>query len=252
MVIKFDFWCEPAGQDRKIHMYLPDDYYLSEERYPVMYFFDGHNLFYDGDATFGKCLGLKEFLDGWSKKVIVVGITCSADDRTRAYEYIPYHIVSCIYGEVDGRGDRTIGWIANSLKPYIDAVYRTCPFRECTAIGGYSLGGMMALYAALKYNGLFSKAAVISPAFMPAMENFKRDIYEGEFSPDTRIFFSWGTEEDSPEAVYHLSRSILYLEKQLQNKGMRTYICCQQGGKHNEGSWQYAVPEFMNFLFVQK
>jgi predicted alpha/beta superfamily hydrolase len=249
MVNKFDFWCAPAGQNRRIHLYLPDNYYNSDEKYPVLYFFDGHNLFFDGDATFGKCLGLKEFLDGWGKKVIVVGITCSSEDRTRAYEYIPYHIHSFIYGDVDGRGDTTVQWIVNDLKPFIDENYRTYPFRECTAIGGYSLGGMMALYAVLRYNNYFSKAAVISPSFMPAMEHFKREIINDNLSPDTRIFFSWGTEEDTKEAVYHLSQSILYLEKQVQQKGVKTYICCQKWGKHNEASWQYAVPEFMNFLF---
>lgn len=252
MVNKFDFWCGPAGENRKIHLYLPDDYFSTDERYPVLYFFDGHNLFYDGDATYGKCLGLKEFLDGWTKKMIVVGITCSADDRTRAYEYIPYHIYSRIYGDVAGRGDTTVSWIVGSLKPYIDGNFRTYPFRECTAVGGYSLGGMMALYAVLRYNRWFSKAAVVSPSLLPAMESFKAEIANGQFSPDTRVFLSWGTDEDSPEAVYHLSQSLLYLEKQLQYKGIRTYICCQQGGRHNEASWQYALPECMNFLFLSK
>ncbi|MBE6898171.1 MAG: alpha/beta hydrolase, partial [Ruminococcaceae bacterium] len=27
-----------------LHIWLPDDYEESNERYPVMYFFDGHNL----------------------------------------------------------------------------------------------------------------------------------------------------------------------------------------------------------------
>ena len=58
MVEKFELWCAPAGENRRIHLYLPDDYYNSEERYPVLYMFDGHNLYFDGDATYGKSLGL--------------------------------------------------------------------------------------------------------------------------------------------------------------------------------------------------
>ena len=54
MVIKRDFIYTPKGTNRPLHIYLPDDYYASEERYPVMYFFDGHNLFFDADATYGK------------------------------------------------------------------------------------------------------------------------------------------------------------------------------------------------------
>lgn len=45
MVIKFDRYFPPAGENRGIHLYLPDDYYGSQEHYPVLYMFDGHNLF---------------------------------------------------------------------------------------------------------------------------------------------------------------------------------------------------------------
>ena len=87
MVLKFERFFSPAGENRGIHLYLPDDYYESQERYPVLYMFDGHNLFFDSDATFGKCLGLKDFLDHWGKKMIVVGLACAADDIQRVHEY---------------------------------------------------------------------------------------------------------------------------------------------------------------------
>lgn len=249
MVTKFEVWFPPAGEKRRIHMYLPDDYCQSRERYPVVYMFDGHNLYFDEDATFGKCLGMKEFLDGWRKKILVVGIECSSDDWQRVKEYCPYHIQSRIYGDLPGEGRQTMDWIVGELKDYIDQNFRTYPFREATAIAGYSMGGMMSLFAALRYNAYFSKAAVISPALLPAMEAFKREIAGTELNADTRIFFSWGTDEDSPEEVWNLSQSILYLEKEVQKKGARTYIQCQQGGHHNEGSWEHQVPVWMNFLW---
>ena len=72
MVEKFDIVITPLGLERTIHVYLPEDYYDSDEQYPVMYMFDGHNLFYDHDATYGKSWGLKEFLDTYDKKLIIV------------------------------------------------------------------------------------------------------------------------------------------------------------------------------------
>ena len=57
MIEKIDFWFSPAHQNRRLHIYLPNDYFNSNERYPVMYMFDGHNLFYDSDATYGKSWG---------------------------------------------------------------------------------------------------------------------------------------------------------------------------------------------------
>ncbi len=249
MVNKFDYWFPAAEQMRRIHLYLPDDYGESTEHYPVLYMFDGHNLYFNEDATYGKALGLKDFLDHWHKKLLVVGIECSSDDIQRLHEYCPFHIYSRIYGEVWGRGDTTLRWITEDLKPFIDRTYRTWPQREATAIAGYSNGGMLALYSVLRYNSVFSKAAVISPSFLPAMEGFKEEIQNGEFSPDTRIFFSWGTAEDSPEYVRHLSESICYLEAQLLEKQIQTYLYCQQDGRHNEGSWELQVPTWMQFLW---
>lgn len=249
MVDKFYVHFSPAGEDRKIHLYLPDDYGQTEERYPVLYMFDGHNLYFDSDATFGKSLGMKDFLDGWYKKLLVVGIECSSEDLKRVHEYCPYHIQSRIYGEIRGRGDETIRWIIQELKPCIDRTYRTYSHREATAIAGYSMGGMMALYAALRYHDCFSKAAVISPALLPAMEHFTNEIQNHAPFPDTRIFFSWGTDEDSPDAVGHLADSIRYLEKEVQKKGARTYLLCQQGGHHNEQSWEQQLPVWMRFLW---
>ena len=54
MVIKEMVHITPYHLDRMLHIYLPDDYEESEARYPVMYMYDGHNLFYNEDATYGK------------------------------------------------------------------------------------------------------------------------------------------------------------------------------------------------------
>jgi len=43
-----------GGRKRKAYIYLPDGYDGVEDRYPVMYMFDGHNVFFDSDATYGK------------------------------------------------------------------------------------------------------------------------------------------------------------------------------------------------------
>ena len=249
MVQKFDFWYATAHDNRRIHLYLPDDYAQSDERYAVLYMFDGHNLFYDSDATFGKSLGLKDFLDHWWKKLIVVGIACAHEDRTRVEEYCPYELDSSFYRHILGRGHQTFEWVTGDLKQYIDSHYRTWPHREATAIAGYSMGGMMALYGILKFNHIFSKAAVISPAVQPAMEAFRHDIQATALATDTRTFFSWGTRE--LESNPGLADRIRDLEGRLQTKGTRTYLFCNEGGIHNEASWQQEVPCWMRFLWEQ-
>ena len=83
MVEKRDVLFTPAGSTRRLHIDLPEGYDGSDERYPVMYFFDGHNLFSNEDATYGKSWGLREFLEGWEKRLIVVGVECSHEGAFR-------------------------------------------------------------------------------------------------------------------------------------------------------------------------
>ena len=54
MVEKMNYWINGINRNTMLHIYLPDNYYQTNERYPVMYMFDGQNLFDDNDATYGK------------------------------------------------------------------------------------------------------------------------------------------------------------------------------------------------------
>ena len=50
MIEKFYTYITPFRLNRRVEVYLPDDYYESNERYPVIYMYDGHNLFFNQDA----------------------------------------------------------------------------------------------------------------------------------------------------------------------------------------------------------
>ena len=44
-----------SRRPRTVYVYVPDDAAEEpESRYPVLYMFDGHNVFFDEDATYGK------------------------------------------------------------------------------------------------------------------------------------------------------------------------------------------------------
>lgn len=257
MVIKRDVIFTPAFEPRVLHIYLPDDYDRTDERYPVMYYFDGHNLFFNEDATYGTSWGLKVFMDGWEKKMIIVGVTCSMTHRL--VEYCPYHFKKGFLGEIKGTGAATLDWIVNELKPMIDNTYRTMPFRECTAIGGASMGGLMSLYAAIRYNRWFSKAACLSSTIGPCMEDFREDIARCEISADTRVYLSWGTEEGGGSKLYPRSDTRVdmadrngELADRLRAKGVNARIYGQEGGHHCEADWARQVSSFMNFLWMDR
>ena len=63
-VEEFTLDISPLTQSpRKIWVYLPNSYDSTKKKYDVLYMFDGHNLFYDEYATYGKSWGIKDFLD---------------------------------------------------------------------------------------------------------------------------------------------------------------------------------------------
>ncbi|MBO5659450.1 MAG: alpha/beta hydrolase, partial [Bacteroidaceae bacterium] len=147
-----------------VYLYLPEDWKTSGKRYPVMYMFDGHNVFFDTHATYGKSWGMGEYMDENKKQMIIVAVECNHEGHQRLSEYSPVDFVFPDAGAIVGRGKQYMQWLVETLKPYIDANYPTLTDREHTSIAGSSMGGLMSLYAVCEYNHIFQKAACISPS----------------------------------------------------------------------------------------
>lgn len=256
MIIKQDFYFNSLGANRPLHIRIPDH---GEGPYPVMYFFDGHNLFRDEDATFGKSWGMDEYLAGWGKQLIIVGIECAHEGNERLSEYLPY---GCGFGWLKGiepLGEATMQGIINELKPYIDSTFPTIPFRECTAIGGSSMGGLMAAYGLVRYNEYISKAACVSPSIGSVSGKLWREMNNTELSPDTRIYLSWGTMEgygkikdpDKEDRSSWLYKTCKATANKVEKAGGVSRLYCQVGGHHNEADWEKQLGIFMPFLWEE-
>ena len=51
-------------EQRRAYVYLPTMYEAQpERRFPVLYMFDGQNVFFNEDATYGKSWGVADYLD---------------------------------------------------------------------------------------------------------------------------------------------------------------------------------------------
>lgn len=243
MIYKFNVWITPFKQERQIHLYLPDNYHESRERYPVIYMLDGHNLFENRCATYGKSWGLKKFLDQYDKKFIVVGIECNHQGNERINEYCPYYLEKGFFGPIYGRGEAFMHWVVYELKPFIDRSYRTIPFRECTAIAGSSMGGLMAFYTVVKYNEFFSKAACLSPSLMLCPNQILFDVSQSYLRPDTKVYLSVGAKElKHPEYIWQFNDAIIH-------KGAKAYVYIQEGGNHHEESWELQNQRYFDYLW---
>ena len=258
MIVKQSFIYTPKGKDRPLHIYLPEDWAVSGKRYPVTYFFDGHNLFFDSHATYGKCWGLKEFLDGWGRDMIVVGIECGHEGDERLSEYLPYRAAPGYFHRFKPMGQATMDWIVGEIKPFIDANYPTLPDRAHTGIAGSSMGGLMALYAGVRYNDWFSKAGCVSSAIGFCIRSVLKDARNCPIRPDTRFFLSWGTKEayglkntDREDRSSRSYRWNLQTAQALGQHGAQTRLYCQVGGAHCEADWEKQLPTMMPWLWEE-
>ncbi len=254
MLLKQDFYFNSISANRPLHIRVPD---RGEPPFPVMYFFDGHNLFRNEDATFGRSWGLDEYCAGWDKQLIIVGVECAHEGNRRLSEYLPYGRDSGWLRGIEPLGEATMQGIIHELKPYIDAEFPTIPFRECTAVAGSSMGGLMAAYAAVKYNDLISKAACVSPSILSVSGKLWHDMNNTRISPDTRMYLSWGTmegygkiadphKEDRSSAIYRTCRATA---NKIEAAGGTAMLHCQVGGRHCEEDWEKQLGIFMPFLW---
>ena len=217
-----------------------------ERRYPVLYMFDGHNVFFDETATYGKSWGMKEFLDANHVPVIVVGIECNHEGFRRLEEYSPY--AGTVAGDLIGeaQGAITMNWIVEELKPIIDDWFPTLPDREHTAVAGSSMGGLMALYAGTVYNSVFSRAACLSPCVSIDLPALLEDIRESTIGADTRIYMDLGSAEMGRRKRYF--RDMERVERLLFSKGALPCLRLVPGGTHSEASWEKQIPFFLGHL----
>ena len=232
---------------RTAYIYLPECYDEDElRRYPVLYMFDGHNVFFDADAAFGKSWNLTSYLLWTRKNLIVVAVECNKKGNNRLKEYSPTSFADAKYGNITGKGRAYMNWLVRELKPYIDANYRTLPDRAHTAIAGSSMGGLMSLYAATTYNRVFSKAACLSPSLWTNPEKLLELVGKAKVARDTVIYMDYGSDEmDNHPANKQI---LMDMNRLLLEKNVNLAFRIVPKGNHSEASWEKQIPIFMDCL----
>ncbi len=239
----------PTREPRRLYVYLPQDHDRSDRRYPVLYMFDGHNVFYDSHATYGKCWGMNEYLTRTQLPLIVVAVECNHEGERRMNEYGPWDMDLPHLGHLEGQGRLTMEWMTGPLKETIDRTYRTLPDREHTLIGGSSMGGLMALYGVTAYNEVFSRAAALSPSILPCFggQGLRALLREVQLLDTTRIYMDVGTEE-LPQTERRLLADWFGVAAELTRAGAQVAARVVPGAQHNEAAWEKRIPLFMDYL----
>lgn len=232
------FYITELNIKRRIWVYLPGDYAISDIRYPVLYMQDGQNLF-DVKTSFSGEWGIDEYLDSVDFAGIVIGIDNGGE--TRIHEYNPNDTEA--YGK--GGGRQYLQYLVTLLKPYVDANFRTLPDAEYTAIAGSSMGGLISFYAGLYYPDIFGAIGVFSPSFwlVPDLEEQIRKSKPRGHQKQRYYFYGGGKEGE--DLVVRLEKVNALMKKKFRCK---TELRLMEKGTHSESYWRKMFPAFYTWL----
>ena len=232
--------------ERLVYIYLPQDWQTADKRYPVLYMFDGHNIFYDHHATYGKSWGMGAYMDAQKKDLIIVAVECNHEGNKRLEEYSPVDFEFPDTGLIHGRGKEYMDWLVDTLKPYIDSNYPTLSDRAHTGIAGSSMGGLMALYGICAYSHVFRGAACISPSLWISKDKVLELVENANIDTDSTIFMGYGSVELPNHAPS--SEALISVARLLLTRRVNVALKIIPGGAHNESSWEKQIPLFMDYL----
>ena len=242
-ILSTNFSMPQLNRTRRIWIYLPPQYADTSKRFPVMYMQDGQNLF-DRATSFSGEWEVDETLNklaaAGDKGCIVVGIDNGGADRIGEYSAWK----NARYG--GGDGAKYAKFMVETLKPYIDANFRTKSDRLNTAVGGSSMGGLISMFAAAEYQNVFSKALIFSPSFWFNDSCFTQARLRGkQFS--MRYYFMSGTNEDTDmvpqmQQMVSLLRGVGYTNEELN-------IVTKTDGQHSEWFWAREFSDGYKWLF---
>jgi len=237
------------GRSRRVWIYLPPGYANSGARYPVIYMADGQNVF-DEATSFSGEWGVDETIDSLvargAKGAIVVAVDHGGTRRLD--EYDPWRATNPRYG--GGEGEAYTRFLVETLKPWIDARYRTVPDREHTAIAGSSMGGLISLYAALTRPQVFGSAGVFSCACWIARDSVYALARRARpaTGPAPRLYFVVGGAETADDEPVHDQEAIVQILRDGGWPAASIRALVAEDGKHAEWFWRREFPAAYQWL----
>lgn len=247
---------------RKVAVYLPPNYDTTA-RYPVIYFTDGQNVFFDSTAYGGVSWGIAQTLDSlidneYVAPAIVVAVW---NHPNRWSEYLPE---PCATARLDSSwgmpyarpeifeagiyGSHYLRFLVEELKPHIDGHFATQADVAHTYAMGSSMGGLLAAYAVAEHPETFGAAACLSTHW-PAIKGACLPYFQQTLSalPTHRFYFDFGDKGlDSLYAPYQTQLDSAMHAAGFDDKHYKSAY--YPGADHNERSWCNRAAQPLRFL----
>ncbi|MFT3693421.1 MAG: alpha/beta hydrolase-fold protein [Kofleriaceae bacterium] len=235
--------CSTAlGNCRDVTAYLPAGYYApanASKTYPVMFMFDGQNIWDDHDCCFGHTgweinITLdSEIAAGKVAPIIVIG-AASTSNRNNEYGLDDTAMANMIDLQVQMQTDELPLVRHDGGK---------------VAIAGSSLGGVMAMEMTMHHPELYSGAASLSGAF------WARTDLPGTTKRDLAVYLDSGgsttDNSDSANDTIAIRDALIGLGWQQGCAEGPSSVCYEisPGATHDELAWKSRAWQFLEYLF---
>ncbi|MBX9814741.1 MAG: hypothetical protein A4S12_05195 [Proteobacteria bacterium SG_bin5] len=251
---------------RQLRIWLPPGYDAKAAKaYPVLYLFDGQNLFdrctgYGGQEWTADEVATRLIAAGKIAPMVIVGIDNGGAARAR--EYLPYPDPF----DPDARqveGEKLARMLREEVLPLIARRYHVSEDRAERGLGGSSYGGIATLHVVRTNPDLFGRALIESPSLQVGNGQLLRDAADSVTLP-ARLFIGIGDAEiavpaDAPAdrrawaarinagAVAGARRLAVLLSASMIPSAVKLSVGA--GAHHNEAAWGARLPAALIFLF---
>lgn len=280
-----------ASAPLRVRVLLPPGYRADATiGYAVLYVNDGQDM---------EAVAVRETLralsdDGSIRPPIVVAVDMPPDrmgayglsDRAAARSLV----ADTRYGPVGTLANAYSQWVAKTLVPLIDALYRTRPTPDARAVLGWSLGALNAFNLGWEYPELFGRVGAFSPSFWLASDRsdasaiqrtrLAQQMVDGsQARAGLKLFFAVGDAEEKDDrdddgvidavddvhdlvdgwreagAVKAKGLAQLGYSVNLDHAAHATRadvaLYLLHGGEHNQKSWARMFPVFLRWAYAR-
>lgn len=262
----------PGDAPHKVHVFLPRGYGPCDPGYPVIYMNDGGTAFWPAGPG-SKTWDVAHVLgDLWAVSAVpqVLVVAIEPNDRNFEYSHTPGQPNAACCG-----ADAYTAYVADRIKPFIDANYRTRSDRGDTMIIGSSRGGLASFYMATRRPDIFGKAVCMSSSFWFGLDPVFGGTYPGgplstsllvapvtatlaDPSRRPRFWIDWGlvrtggTHNDTIEAAATTrGQEMVGLLQGTYGYTVGSDLGWEEDpiGEHDEISWGRRLPHALEALF---
>ena len=240
--------CSVEGPlQRRMYVYLPQDYHENNERYPVLYLLHGARGNELSWIHKGNILHNIDSLISSSKMKETIVVFPNVNQYKNERDFGKSRLKGAIesFFETDGIVEAAF---MKDVVSVIDSQYRTVPDKEHRAIAGLSIGAMQSMYISANAPESFDYIGLFSSMVHPVLRKSEYSTFYKRLKRKMEVQFT-----DPPELYYIMVGKtdfyyprMMSFSRYLERNGYPYEILLTKGG-HQWYNWE----EFAN-IFMQK